>query len=108
MASVDECEAAIGRLAQTLAGREQARDLDRTLSFRATDLDVTWTGRLHDGALDDLTRDPRPAAAIRLAATSDDLVALTSGDLGFAGAWAGGRLSVDAGVLDLLKLRALL
>ncbi|RJK93109.1 SCP2 sterol-binding domain-containing protein [Vallicoccus soli] len=108
MASVQECEAAIERLSQTLGGREQASGLDRSLSFRATDLDVTWTGRLHDGRLDDLTREDRPRAQIRLAATSDDLVALTSGSLGFAGAWASGRLKVDAGVMDLLKLRSLL
>jgi putative sterol carrier protein len=45
---------------------------------------------------------------VRLAASSDDLVALVSGDLTPPVAWATGRLTVEASVLDLLRLRSLL
>jgi hypothetical protein len=40
--------------------------------------------------------------------TGDDLLALVAGDLGVGAAWAGGRLKVQAGMLDLLKLRSML
>jgi putative sterol carrier protein len=40
--------------------------------------------------------------------TSDDLVALTDGQLNVASAWATGRLRVDASIKDMLRLRALL
>jgi hypothetical protein len=38
--------------------------------------------------------------------TSDDLIALTDGRLKLAAAWATGRLRINAGVRDLLKLRS--
>ena len=47
-------------------------------------------------------------AQVRLAASSDDLVALVAGDLTLGAAWATGRLVVEASVLDLLRLRSLL
>jgi hypothetical protein len=39
---------------------------------------------------------------------SGRLVALVAGDLGLPAGWATGRLTVEASVLDLLRLRALL
>ena len=49
-----------------------------------------------------------PKADIRLTMTSDDLLALTRGDVSFAKAWSSGRLKLDAGIRDLLRLRALI
>jgi hypothetical protein len=40
--------------------------------------------------------------------SSDDLLALTSGELSFAPAWASGRVKMEAGLRDMFKLRALL
>jgi hypothetical protein len=40
--------------------------------------------------------------------TSDDLVALVSGRLSFAPAWATGRVKLEAGLRDLLRLKSLL
>ena len=39
--------------------------------------------------------------------TSDDLVAMTNGDLSFAHAWATGQVRLDASLRDLLRLRSL-
>ena len=49
-----------------------------------------------------------PTAQIRLALTSDDLLALVRGELHFAAAWASGRISIKAGIGDLFKLRKLM
>ncbi len=72
------------------------------------DLDVTFHGGLEDGHIIGITTDEPPKAQIRLTADSDDLVALTDGDLGFGQAWLSGRVKVEAGVRDLLKLRSML
>jgi hypothetical protein len=69
-------------------------------------------GRLGSGAVRDLHVVPDepglPKADIRLTMTSDDLVALTDGRLHFGSAWASGRLKLEAGLRDLLRLRKIL
>jgi putative sterol carrier protein len=39
---------------------------------------------------------------------SDDLLALTAGELDFTRAWASGRVKMEASIRDMLKLRSLL
>lgn len=85
--------------------------LDRSLSCHITDLDLTFTGRLVDGRIEvaDTVQGPPPEKAeIGLAMAGDDLVALVDGTLNFARAWGSGRVRLDAGFRDLLRLRALL
>lgn len=110
-----ECRSALRRLSDNLAAAEGdvrgTAALDRSLSCHIKDLDITFTGRLADGRI--LVRDtvegpPREKAEIRLAMTGDDLVALVDGDLNFAKAWGSGRVRLEAGFRDLLKLRSLL
>jgi hypothetical protein len=114
MATAEECRAALDQLSLNLArangGVRAATAVDRSLSCRITDLGITFAGRLTDGAIKDvaLVEEPAPRAQIRLAMTGDDLVALVAGELNFAKAWAGGRVRLEAGVLDLLRLRSLL
>lgn len=115
MATQQDCETALRRVAATLAGAGsdgRSRDiLDRSVSCTVPDLGLTFTGRLEDGGLTDMASVPTgtaPRAQIRLTVGSDDLVALTDGRLGFGAAWARGRLKVDASMLDLLRLRRLL
>lgn len=115
MATITECRSALDRLSDNLtrAGGEvrSATALDRSLSCHITDLDTTFTGRLEGGRIevDDTVPGPPPAKAqIRLAMTGDDLVALVNGELNFAKAWASGRVRLEAGFRDLLKLRSLL
>lgn len=110
-----ECRSALRRLSDNLAAAEGdvrgTAALDRSLSCHIKDLDITFTGRLAEGRI--LVRDtvegpPREKAEIRLAMTGDDLVALVDGDLNFAKAWGSGRVRLEAGFRDLLKLRSLL
>ncbi|WP_328722478.1 sterol-binding protein [Streptomyces sp. NBC_00247] len=115
MATMAECRSALDRLSDNLAGADGdvrgAASLDRSLSCHIKDLDVTFAGRLTDGrirVLDTVEGPPREKAEIRLAMTGDDLVALVDGDLNFAKAWGAGRVRLEAGFRDLLKLRSLL
>jgi SCP-2 sterol transfer family len=116
VASLQECEAALQVLASRLAAVDpdlrRKHAVDRTVSCRLVDLGMVFHVRLSDGSVVDLhcrpDHEPAAQAQVRLAATSDDLVALVSGDLTPPVAWATGRLTVEASVLDLLRLRALL
>ncbi len=112
MASLEECHAALERLASRLT-RADDRDrqrvaFDRSLSCTVPDLGVTFNGRLSDGHITGITTEPAERAQLRLTASSDDLVALTDGRLNFGQAWLAGRVKVEAGVRDLLKLRSML
>ncbi|MGP8302752.1 sterol-binding protein [Streptomyces inhibens] len=115
MATLDQCRAALDRLAQNLSSADgnvrSAAALDRSLSCRITDLDVTFLGRLADGTIQNVTSIPGPPprkAEIRLSMAGDDLVALVDGRLNFAMAWGSGRVKLEAGLRDLLRLRTLL
>ncbi|MFG2299069.1 SCP2 sterol-binding domain-containing protein [Streptomyces sp. NPDC048603] len=115
MATIEECRAALDQLSGNLArageGVRSATALDRSLSCHITDLDQTFTGRLEGGRIrvDAVAPGPpRAKAEIRLAMTGDDLVSMVGGELNFARAWAGGRVRLEAGFRDLLRLRALL
>lgn len=115
MATIEECRAALDRLARSMARAEgdvrAAAALDRSLSCRITDLDTTFVGRLAGGTITDVVHvpgTPPKKAQIRLAMTGDDLIATVAGDLSFAKAWATGRIKVQASLPDLLRLRTLL
>lgn len=111
MATVEECEKALGDLAASLGTMDEQRRgqvvLDRTLSCALRDLGVIFAGQLRDGELRDIRQVPQADAQIKLSMTSDDLLKLTSGELNFAHAWASGKLRIDANVFDLLKLRSI-
>ncbi|ATW47822.1 sterol-binding protein [Streptomyces peucetius subsp. caesius ATCC 27952] len=115
MATTQECRGALDRLSDNLAKADgdvrSAAALDRSLSCHITDLDVTFTGRMENGRIEvtDTTQGPsRGEAQIRLAMAGDDLVAMVGGSLNFAKAWASGRVRLEAGFRDLLRLRTLL
>lgn len=115
MASVQECEYALQSLAERLASVDpdvRAKYVvTRTLACRVLDLDVVFFATLNDEGLEELRCSDAAStrgAQVRLAADSDDLLALIEGELSPPVAWATGRLKVQASPLDLLKLRALL
>jgi predicted lipid carrier protein YhbT len=112
MASVEDCRAALERLAERLSSvdeQERRRHaFDRSLSCRVRDLDTTFTGQLRDGHIEGISEAPAPKAQIRLTTDSDDLVAMTNGHLSFGQAWLSGKVKVEASVMDLLKLKSLL
>lgn len=112
MATADQCRTAV----LSLADRLQDLDVDlrrryvveRTVSCRVADLGVTWSGRLCDDGLCDLTTLADARAQVRLTVDSDDLLALVEGRLPVTTAFAVGKLRVQANPLDLLRLRALI
>ena len=112
MATMDECMTALRSILGGLAANPAAAGLDRSLSCRLPDLHQVVLGRLSSGAVRDLhavSDTPAvPKADIRLTMTSDDLIALTDGRLAFGSAWASGRVKLDAGLRDLMRLRKLL
>lgn len=112
MATMDQCLTALQHILGDLAANPAATGLDRSLSCRLTDLDQVVLGRLSSGAVRDLAAVPDdpsvPKADIRLTMTSDDLISLTEGSLHFGKAWASGRVKLEAGLRDLLRLRTLI
>ncbi|KAB1977483.1 SCP2 sterol-binding domain-containing protein [Streptomyces triticiradicis] len=115
MATTEECRAALDKLSDNMAGADgnvrAAAALDRSLSCRITDLDITFVGRLKDGrieVLETLQGPPPERAQIRLTTKGDDLVSMVDGELNFARAWGSGRVKLEAGLRDLLRLRTLL
>ena len=112
MATLEQCMTALDGFVRQLAASDAARDLDRSVSCRLTDLGQVVAGRLALGSVHDMTAQPDgpsvPKADIRLTMSSDDLLALTAGQLSFAPAWASGRVKLEAGLRDMLRLRSML
>lgn len=113
MATVEECRAVVGSLTDQLHGVDadaRRKHLpDRTIELQLLDLDTTFRARIHDGSMCDIQENVSgPRANIRLVMTSDDLIEMSEGRLKFAHAWATGRVRLDAGIRDLLRLRSLL
>ncbi|ACY97733.1 MULTISPECIES: SCP2 sterol-binding domain-containing protein [Thermomonospora] len=113
MANEEECRAALdlirARLAKVHPELFAEHVVERTISCRISDLGLTLHSAIHRGGLDPFepAEDARPAQ-VRLTVSSDDLVALANDELHAAKAWATGRLKVEAGFRDLLRLRKLL
>ncbi len=108
MATQEQCREALDRLAQRIDGGGGS-SFDRTLSCAVPDLGVTFRGRLRSGRVEDITTDPvGDKAQIRFTASSDDLVDIAAGKLSAGSAYSSGRLRVEAGVFDLLKLKSML
>ena len=112
MASIEQCMQALEGILGDLASSPAAKGMDRSLSCRLTDLGQVVQARLTDGEIKDMQPVPDDPslvpADIRLTMSSDDLLALTSGELSFAPAWATGRIKLEAGLRDMFKLRAML
>jgi putative sterol carrier protein len=112
VATIEQCMKALEGVLGDLTSSPAAKGLDRSLSCRLTDLHQVVLGRLEGGAITGMHAvpdDPAPAPAdIRLTMSSDDLIAMTDGDLEFAKAWASGRVKLEASLKDMFKLRSML
>ena len=115
MATIEECRAALEKLSDNMQQADgnvrAAAAMDRSVSCRITDLDVTFVGRLTGGRIvvDETVQGlPAEKAQIRLIMAGDDLVAMVDGGLNFAKAWGSGRVKLEAGLRDLIRLRKLL
>jgi hypothetical protein len=111
VASEAECEAALRSLVTGLAALDpdvrRRYVVDRTISCRVSDLDITWHAHLTDDGLVDITREGA-RAQVRLTVSSDDLLSLVEGRLAVPTAVATGRIRVQASPFDLLRLSAFL
>lgn len=108
MATLEQCQEAVEGLAARMRASDGKAGLgDRSLSCHVPDLGVTFSGRLRDGELVDVTTATADRAQIRLTASSDDLVALTSGELDVMQAWLGKRIKIEASMLDLIRLKSI-
>ncbi len=114
MATVNECRMALEKVASRISGmspEDRERHLvDRTISFRITDLDVEFRTRLGPHGTDPISEAaPHDGPAqVKFSAKSDDLVALADEKLHLARAWATGRLRIEPSVFDLLRLRSVI
>ena len=112
MATKEQVQAAIQTLLDRLDDVDpQARKKrlpDRTIGVHLLDLDITYIGELTHGEIVNVHADSGGVKPqIRLVCKSDDLLAMTDGDLSFAHAWATGQIRLDASLRDLLRLRNL-
>jgi hypothetical protein len=112
VATMEQSMQALEGILGDLTSSPAAKGMDRTLSCRLTDLGQVVRARLVDSEIKDIEAVPDdpslPPADIRLTMSSDDLVALTAGELAFAPAWASGRVKLEAGLRDMFKLRSML
>ena len=81
--------------------------MSNVVSPALTDPGASWSGRLCDEGLVDSTTASVPKAQIRCAVSSDDLLALVAGKQPIPSAWATGRLRIQAGPRDMLRLTSL-
>jgi hypothetical protein len=113
VATVEDCERALHELADRINGSgPHEHRFTRSLSCSLPDLGAMFTGQLNEGRLVDIARAPDEQAEderadIRLSMASDDLVELVAGRLNLASAWASGRVRINAGVMDMMRLRSL-
>lgn len=111
MATQEECLTAITDVVQRFndhdAGKKRERLPARTVGVTILDLDVTYKADLVAGYIVDVRLSKSHHADIRLLCSSDDLLGMVSGDVSFPHAWSSGRVRIDAGLRDLMKLRAL-
>ena len=114
MATAEECRTAldslIARIAEMDARDREAHLLDRTLSVRVPDANVTFVSRLGRHGADPVRLDDggTPTAQVRFTADSDVIVAIAADPGTFMRAWLSGRLRIHASVFDLLHLRHLM
>ena len=113
MTSAEECRVALQKLAGRLTELSPAeRDQyfgNRTISVTIPDLDVIFVSVLGSGT--DPVREAvpgEPPAAIKLTASSDEVVALAEQPMNIARAWMSRRVKIEASPKDLFRLRRLL
>jgi predicted lipid carrier protein YhbT len=107
VASEAECEAALTSVVDALAALDpevrRKYVVDRTVSCRISDLDVTWYAHLTDAGLVGMSKEGTKAQ-VRLTVGSDDLLSLVEGKLAVPTAVATGKVRVQASPFDLLRL----
>jgi putative sterol carrier protein len=82
----------------------------KVLRCQVSDLDTVWYSVIDAGHVSRPTETPPDDGRvdITLRVGSDDLVDLIEGRQSFLSAFTSGRVKVDASIMDMLRLRALL
>jgi len=81
----------------------------KVLRCSISDLDTSWYSVIEDGHVSPPSETPPDDRTdITLHLASDDLVDLIEGRLSFLSAFISGKVKVDASIMDMLRLRALL
>jgi alkyl sulfatase BDS1-like metallo-beta-lactamase superfamily hydrolase len=112
VATRKQVEGMLRDLAARLDGADQsfrsALPNQKTLQCRFPDLDLAYVSRVEDGRLSVPCRGEDPEADIKITVASDDLDRLLSGQASFLSLFASGRVRIEAGLTDLIRLRSLL
>jgi len=113
VASKAEVERQLGvllaRLDDNRDGVRSAIPTRKVLRCHVPDLDASWFSVIEDGHVSPPSeRSPDGRSDITLHVGSDDLVDLIEGRLSFLSAFTSGKVKVDASIMDMLRLRALL
>lgn len=112
MATIAEVWTAVQSLVDRVAALEpdirHKYAVDRTVSCKVYDLQTVFVARICDDGICDVHTEAAEKAQVRLSCSSDDLIALIEARLAIPTAFATGKLRVQAGPLDLLKLRQLI
>ena len=113
MATKAEVERQLGALMARLDGNEanvrSAIPSRKVLRCHVPDMGTAWYSVVDNGHVSQPSETPPNGRAdITLRVGSDDLVELVEGRISFLSAFSSGKLSVDASIVDLLRLRSLL
>jgi putative sterol carrier protein len=100
----------LGRLAENPDSVRSAIPERKVLRCQVTDLGTGWYSVIEGGRVSAPSETPPDDGRvdITLRVGSDDLVDLIEGRLSFLSAFTSGRVKVDASIIDMLRLRALL
>ena len=111
MATAEECRTALqnltARISELEAADREKHLVDRTMSCRIPDLDITFLTRIGPGGADSIRQagNGTPPAQVRFTARSDVVVSIATDPGTFARAWLTGRLKVEGNIFDLFRLR---
>lgn len=113
-AALAAARAAVAELAERLDDLDEAtrrRIPRRSVALVLHDLGLVMVTRLEDGRFGEISEydsGDEPPTDARLTMTSERLFELVDGDLGFAAAWATGKVRVSARLGVLLEIRRFL
>jgi len=99
----------LARLDENRDGVRGAIPSRKVLRCSVPDLDASWYSVIEDGHVSPPSETPPgDRTDITMRVGSDDLVDLIEGRLSFLSAFTSGKVKVDASIMDMLRLRALL
>lgn len=112
MASAEEVEKTLERLLSRFRRLDDSYKTmlpaHRVVEAEFPDIDLVYHAEWTDGAVSQLYDGPADDPNIKVSMSSDDLIAMDQGELGFRRAFATNRLRLEASMTDLLRLRSVM